>query len=91
MAKDHLAKDATLTTREDLITVHKESLKLLNNLSDQLSKEEYQHGKQTTNRRRIPTPILFIKDHKKQESNRDYSTRLYIPAGNVTSPYPHLG
>ena len=93
MVKDHLAKDATLTTREHLIAAHEEALKLLESLSndEQISEKEFQHAKQTINRRRVPEPILFVKDHKKKDSNGDYQTRLCIPAGNFTAPFPHLG
>ena len=41
--------------------------------------------------RSIPTPKLIIKDHKKQDQNGDYPSRLIVPASNFISGFPRLG
>jgi hypothetical protein len=56
-----------------------------------MGKKEYKFVKQSLLSRNIPTPSLFIKDHKKASSTGEFPTHLVVPAQNFTSAFPKLG
>jgi hypothetical protein len=65
---------------------------LLDDLEGLMGKKENKFVKQSLLSRKIPTPSLLIKDHKKASSTREFPTRLVVdPAQNFTSAFPKLG
>ena len=90
MVEEHLKKDATIVTLEQLKKACKEAEELLGKLEGILSSKEYYYADQTIKRKRVPTPQLLIKDHKKPKENGDYPSRLVVPAGNFTAGFSHL-
>ena len=90
MVEEHLKKDATIVTLEQLKKACKEAEELLEKLEGILSSKEYYYADQTIKRKRVPTPQLLIKDHKKPKENGDYPSRLVVPAGNFTAGFSHL-
>ena len=55
-----------------------------------LSESEYNFIKETINSRAIPTPKLLIKDHKKQNEDGTFPTRLVVPATNLQRDFQNL-
>ena len=90
---DHLDSKATKSSREKI----KQSFQCANDLLEELTfKEiindnEYDFLKETIDSKAIPTPKLSMKDHKKPNEDRDFPTRIVIPATNFTSGFPKLG
>jgi hypothetical protein len=65
---------------------------LLDDLEGLMGKKENKFVKQSLLSRKIPTPSLLIKDHKKASSTREFPSRLVVvPAQNFTSVFPKLG
>ena len=89
--KKHLEKSATKVTRAELVMAHEYSVDLLNEIKHEISTQEYRYAEQTIDKRRVPTPQLLYKDHKKPNAEGDYPTQLLVPAGNFTAAFPHLG
>ena len=64
---------------------------LSNDVGFQLSKIDVVHMNESLKTKSNPTPKLLIKDHKKPNTNGEFSTRLVIPATNFTSIFTEVG
>ena len=60
-------------------------------LEETISEKEQMFLSKTLEFKSIPTPKLIIKYHKKANEERDYPSRLIVPASNFTSGFPRLG
>ena len=56
----------------------------------ELSVQEEKLVRQSLATRAIPSPILFIKDHKTINEKGEFPTRLLIPAKNFTSTFSKI-
>ena len=56
-----------------------------------ISKGEYVFVKEKILTRGVPTPLLFIKDHKKKNQLGKFPTRIVVPATNFTAGFANLG
>ena len=56
-----------------------------------LSVKEGEFVRQSLATRAIPSPKLLIKDHKTINKNREFPTRLVIPATNFTATFSKIG
>ena len=71
--------------------MHEEALKLCETSSNILSSSEYNYIKSTINKCAIPNICLLIKDHKENDGDGNYPTRLVVSAKNFTASFPHVG
>jgi hypothetical protein len=89
--KGHLDASAKVVSRHHLMDILESGKELLDDLEGLMGKKEYKFVKQSLLSRKIPTPSLLIKDHKKASSTGEFPTRLVVPAQNFTSAFPKLG
>ena len=62
----------------------------MNDVGFQLYKSEVGHINESI-KKPIPTSKLLIKDHKEPNTNGDFTTRLVVPATNVTATFAKVG
>ena len=55
------------------------------------SSNEIKYLEEVIDRKKIPVPMLFIKDHKKKDINGEYPTRFVLPARNFACGFTNLG
>jgi hypothetical protein len=56
-----------------------------------MGKKEYTFVKQSLLSKKIPTPSLLIKDHKKASSTGEFPTLLVVPAQKFHFSIPQIG
>jgi hypothetical protein len=76
----HLDASAKVVSRHHLLDVLESGKELLDNLEGLMGKKEYKFVKQSLLSRKIPTPSLLIKDHKKASWTGEFPNRLVVPA-----------
>jgi hypothetical protein len=77
--------------RSKLVQVLEEVKELLESLEDIMSENKYYFIKESLNSKAIPSPKLLTKDHKEINDDRNYQTRLVVPAINFTPAFSKLG
>jgi hypothetical protein len=89
--KGHLDASAKVVSRHHLMDILESGKELLDDLEGLMGKKEYKFVKQSLLSRKIPTPSLLIKDHKKASSMGEFPTRLIVPSQNFTLAFPKWG
>ena len=91
MVLGHLRASAKEIPRDRIIELFDTAKNEQAKFEDLLSANEEKFLTKSIDSRSIPTPKLIIKDHKKQDQNGDYPSRLIVPASNFISGFPRLG
>jgi hypothetical protein len=86
-----LDASAKVVSWHHLMDASESGKELLDDLEGLMGKKEYTFVKQSLLSKKIPTPSLLIKDHKKASLMGEFPTRLVVPAQNFTSAFPKLG
>eukprot|EP00957_Ditylum_brightwellii_P089493 6814718-Ditylum_brightwellii.AAC.1 len=87
----HLKENAAEIHRSNVVKIHEEAEQYADSLAGILSPSEFGVLREGIASRAIPQPQLLIKDHKDQEPNGDYLTRLVIPATNFMATFSKVG
>lgn len=90
--REHFPTSAKEIKRERLIEIFDLAhIKIMLEFEESISEKELSFLSKILDSKSIPTPKLIIKDHKKENENGDYPSRIIVPANNFTSAIPILG
>ena len=89
--EEHLETSAKEIDIKRIIEIFDLAIEMQEKYKDLLSDQEYLFLQKNLLTKNIPTPKLIIKDHKKQNEQGEYPSRLIVPANNFTSAFPRLG
>eukprot|EP00957_Ditylum_brightwellii_P210585 15365143-Ditylum_brightwellii.AAC.1 len=87
----HLTENAVKIHCSNIVKIHTEAEQYADSLVGILSTSKLDFLREGIASKAIPQPQLLIKDHKDQEPNGDYPTRLVIPATNFTVTFSKVG
>ena len=88
--QETLNDECTKIDNKRLSDTYKEAKELLSKFKSIMNDSEYQYIETFLETRRIPMPRLLIKDHKAENEDGTYPTRLLTPATNFTQCFAKL-
>jgi hypothetical protein len=82
----HLLPDGKEIDLQRIVDTHEQATELIEEIEIFCSKGEYDFIKESLKSGAIPSPKLFVKDHKPKDTTwGQYPTRLVIPTRNFTA------
>ena len=81
---DHITKKCVEVNTEYLKEVEVNAQDLMKKHKHLMDDRESNYLEQWIGSKQIPTPRLLVKDHKEKNSDREFPSRLLIPATNFT-------
>ena len=91
MDGEKLQEQATEITREELSNIYKKAKDLFEEEEWLMSQNEKNFIQEELNQKKVSTPYLTLKDHKKPNAEGDYDQRLICKADHFMSCLSTLG
>ena len=89
--KIHLSKSAVKIPKSKLSEIVDNCYAFLTELDPYLSTNERTCLKEKIESKAVPNPKILVKNHKKQNADGTFPTRLVVPATNFTAGFPKIG